>query len=216
MDRNQGNEAEMLAKLGAYGVLLSFLGLALYCISSHSPTIAAGVQAMTNANIAAAPVAGVKVGVDGREVMLTGLVPTEDAKAKAEALAFATPGVRTVDNRLLVGMDAKLVQPELNKILLAKKIEFETGKNVLLPSSLPVLEEVLKALRQAPNLSIAIAGHTDNVGSPDANRALSGARAQAAAIFVSSICDASFFSRPAKQQPFGIFSWLSRGICGGR
>ena len=106
-------------------------------------------------------------------------MPTEELKAQAGVLALAAPGVRTVDNRLIVGLDAKTVQPEINKILLAKKIEFETAKNVLLPQSIPVLEEVLKALRQAPDLSIRIEGHTDSEGTAENNRALSRARAEA-------------------------------------
>ncbi|MBY0506986.1 MAG: OmpA family protein [Bryobacteraceae bacterium] len=169
----------MLSKFGAYGSLLGLLFLVWNCVSSHSGIIASTVKASTEASLQAAPVAGVKVGVDGREVVLTGLVPTEEAKTKAGIAALATPGVRTVDNQLLVGVEAHVLQPVLTKILLEKKIEFETGKNVLLPSSTPVLDEVLKVLNQAPNLAINIAGHTDNVGLPDANRTLSAARAEA-------------------------------------
>ena len=169
----------MLAKLGAYGSLLSFLGLCLHCISSDSAAVASGIKTLTSSSLQAAPIAGVEVGVDGREVVLNGRVPTEELKAQAGIVALAAPGVRTVDNRLIVGLDAKTVQPEINKILLAKKIEFETAKNVLLPQSIPVLEEVLKALRQAPDLSIRIEGHTDSEGTAENNRALSRARAEA-------------------------------------
>ena len=81
----------MLAKLGAYGSLLFFLGLCLYCISSDSAAVATGIKTLHQA----APIAGVEVGVDGREVVLNGRVPTEDLKAQAGLVALAAPGVRT-------------------------------------------------------------------------------------------------------------------------
>ena len=120
---------------------------------------------------------GVKA--DGRDITLTGKVPSEDEKSKAGQIAMALPGVRTVDNQLVVGADVKAVQTQLNKILLDKKIEFETSKSAILPSSTPVLEEVLSVLKKAPQLSVSINGHTDNSGDPAANRVLSQQRAQA-------------------------------------
>lgn len=168
----------MLAKLGAYGTLLAFLGLCWQCLHTNSSAIATGVQSLTAASLQAAPVPGVAVNVDGRDVTLTGRVANEEMKVLAGVVAWRAPGVRTVDNRLEIGLDAKSVQPEINKILLTRKIEFETARDVLLSRSIPVLEEILRALRQAPNLTIRIEGHTDSEGKPEANRALSRARAQ--------------------------------------
>lgn len=169
----------MLAKLGVVAAPLALLLLCLNCIPSDSSLIQTGVRSLTAASLLAAPISGVEVAADGREVTLTGVVASEEIKAKAGVLALAAPGVRTVDNRLTIGLDAKIVQPSINKILLAKKIEFETGKDVLLPQSIPVLEEVRDALKQAPQLAIRIEGHTDSDGTPEANRALSHARAEA-------------------------------------
>lgn len=169
----------MLAKLGVVAAPLALLLLCLNCITTNSGLIQTGVQSLTAASLQAAPIPGVDVVANGREVTLTGVVASEEIKAKAGALALLAPGVRTVDNRLTIGLDAKVVQPSINKILLEKKIEFETGKNILLPQSIPVLEAVRSALTQAPQLAIRIEGHTDSDGKPEANRALSHARAEA-------------------------------------
>jgi hypothetical protein len=58
-------------------------------------------------------------------------------------------------------------------------ILFATGKAELQPESRPVLKEIAAALQQHPELKILIEGHTDNVGVPAANLALSEARAAA-------------------------------------
>lgn len=58
-------------------------------------------------------------------------------------------------------------------------IEFETGKATITAASRPTLEKLLGTLVLAGNTLVDINGHTDNVGSPDANRELSKARADA-------------------------------------
>jgi len=121
----------------------------------------------------------VNVKTDGRDITLTGVVVSEDVKSKAGVLAMTLPGVRTVDNQLTIGSGAAAVQADLDKILLARKIEFESGKSVILPVSTPVLTEVAAVLTKAPQLTVTINGHTDNAGDPAANRSLSQARALA-------------------------------------
>lgn len=58
-------------------------------------------------------------------------------------------------------------------------ILFATGKADLQPESRPVLKEIVAALKQHADLKILIEGHTDNVGAPASNLALSDARAAA-------------------------------------
>lgn len=58
-------------------------------------------------------------------------------------------------------------------------IQFDTGKSTLKPQSAPVLAEVAALLQQSAQLRLHVVGHTDNVGSFDANLALSKARAAA-------------------------------------
>jgi OOP family OmpA-OmpF porin len=54
---------------------------------------------------------------------------------------------------------------------------FDTGSDQLQPESTPTLKKIAAMLTDHPDLRIRIEGHTDNVGSKDANRALSGNRA---------------------------------------
>jgi OOP family OmpA-OmpF porin len=58
-------------------------------------------------------------------------------------------------------------------------ILFATGKAVVQPESRPVLKEIAATLKQHKDLKILIEGHTDNVGLPASNLALSEARAAA-------------------------------------
>jgi OmpA-OmpF porin, OOP family len=58
-------------------------------------------------------------------------------------------------------------------------ITFDTNKSVVKPESKPALDEIAKLLKQDPALKLEVVGHTDMVGSLDANMALSRARAEA-------------------------------------
>ena len=60
-----------------------------------------------------------------------------------------------------------------------QNVNFETGKAVLKPESLPVLEDVARILQQYPTLQIEIGGHTDNRGTAEKNEKLSTDRANA-------------------------------------
>jgi OmpA-OmpF porin, OOP family len=58
-------------------------------------------------------------------------------------------------------------------------IFFDTGKAEVKPESKPALEEIAKLLAQNPAFKLKVVGHTDMVGSLDANLKLSQARAEA-------------------------------------
>lgn len=58
-------------------------------------------------------------------------------------------------------------------------INFETGKATIQPDSLPTIDQVAQMAKSSPKLKLEVGGHTDNVGSPSANKKLSEARAQA-------------------------------------
>ncbi len=57
------------------------------------------------------------------------------------------------------------------------EIQFETGSAIIKSESYAELDEILKSSVVAEALKIGVYGHTDNVGSPDANQKLSEARA---------------------------------------
>jgi OmpA-OmpF porin, OOP family len=67
---------------------------------------------------------------------------------------------------------------ETGKIAL-DNILFDFGTATLSPDSAPTLDEMAKLLSDAPEVAVYIVGHTDNVGSFEANLALSRARAEA-------------------------------------
>ena len=65
------------------------------------------------------------------------------------------------------------------KIIRLNYVTFETGSANLTPLSRYELGNVVEALNKYPNMTIEVAGHTDNTGETEANQALSQARAQA-------------------------------------
>ncbi len=58
-------------------------------------------------------------------------------------------------------------------------VYFDTGKTELKATSKPQLDEMAKLMKAKPGLKVFIVGHTDNVGSVDANVKLSQGRAEA-------------------------------------
>ena len=58
-------------------------------------------------------------------------------------------------------------------------IYFDFNKAIVKPESEPTLKEIAKLLKQNPKLKLYVVGHTDNVGSMNANMDLSQRRAQA-------------------------------------
>lgn len=58
-------------------------------------------------------------------------------------------------------------------------INFDFDKADIKPDSQPIIDEIVKLLKENPDLNLTIEGHTDNVGKPDYNKQLSDKRAQA-------------------------------------
>jgi len=62
--------------------------------------------------------------------------------------------------------------------LITKNIEFNSGKSTLTPSSDKTLNNVLVAMKAAPDMELRITGHTDDTGDRDMNIKLSKERAE--------------------------------------
>jgi OmpA-OmpF porin, OOP family len=110
--------------------------------------------------------------------VLTGEVGSE--KAKSEAGERAQRGLGSaikVDNRLRVAA-AAVQQRELKALLAGKTIEFESGQAVLRPIGIKLLDELVPVIQQDKTTRVEIHGHTDNLGDPAFNKALSEARAK--------------------------------------
>ena len=111
-----------------------------------------------------------------------------------DTLFFQLPGGGSDDPVLLASVRVAAGGRKLYDVLAAKGrvatqgIFFDTGKDVLRPESTPTLTEIGEMLKAHPDLRLAIEGHTDDVGQPAANRALSEQRAAAVkAYLVSSL-----------------------------
>jgi OmpA-OmpF porin, OOP family len=62
---------------------------------------------------------------------------------------------------------------------IALYINFETGKFDIKPESQPIVDQIAQLMEDDPELKLSIEGHTDNVGTPQSNKALSENRAKA-------------------------------------
>lgn len=63
---------------------------------------------------------------------------------------------------------------------------FDTGKDVIKAESEPLLGEIVTLLKDNAALKLSVEGHTDNVGAPKANQALSQKRAESVKKFLAS------------------------------
>jgi outer membrane protein OmpA-like peptidoglycan-associated protein len=89
-----------------------------------------------------------------------------------------------IDNVSVTALDTKqplsVIESEKEiQISLGAEVLFDSGRFLLRPAAADTLQKVAVLLRSYGNQPIAIAGHTDSVGRPDANQALSENRATA-------------------------------------
>jgi outer membrane protein OmpA-like peptidoglycan-associated protein/Tol biopolymer transport system component len=83
-------------------------------------------------------------------------------------------------------LDFQLAAIEVGATTEFKNVYFDFGKSTLLPESRLELDRVVEFLNKNKNASIEIDGHTDDVGSADANQVLSLARATTVMTYLSS------------------------------
>ncbi len=69
--------------------------------------------------------------------------------------------------------EATSEEPEPGKAVVLEQVLFEQSQYRLLPSSYAQLDQLANTLLKYPHLTIQVAGHTDNVGDPRLNLALS-------------------------------------------
>ena len=83
-----------------------------------------------------------------------------------------------IKTKIIVEVKKKEVSFEISSI------EFESGKYNLPPQAVPVLRMVLDILEKYPDYTVNVIGHTDDVGSEEANLRLSKNRASAVVNFL--------------------------------
>ena len=69
--------------------------------------------------------------------------------------------------------DLLLVPLEVGQTVRMNNIVFDFGKATLQPQSFAELDRVVELLKQNPKMIIAVNGHTDSIGTPEANKELS-------------------------------------------
>jgi len=125
--------------------------------------------------------------IDGRSIVLSGRVPTEQAKAALlRAITPMTAAGLELEDHVLASVATASSQPprgslqsRMNAVLTKNKIEFESNKATLTPAGRATLDLLIPLLREAPQAAIEIGGHTDGYGAPDYNVVLSQRRAEA-------------------------------------
>ena len=94
--------------------LLGLFALAILfflCVRNNTPVIQQDILTRTSSALLAKPMEWVKVDVDGRNVTLTGVAPSEMLHDKATELALTVWGVISVDNQLTVAKP--ILEPEV-------------------------------------------------------------------------------------------------------
>jgi OOP family OmpA-OmpF porin len=121
--------------------------------------------------------------IDGRFLVLSGAVPSE--QVKAGILRTVSPlrslGLELEDHMTVAAPAAAVptLQARLNDLLSRNQIEFDSNQATLTARGRTALDRVIPVLTQAPHTSLEIGGHTDGFGAPDYNKELSRRRAEA-------------------------------------
>ncbi|MEO6308277.1 MAG: OmpA family protein [Nitrospiraceae bacterium] len=121
--------------------------------------------------------------IDGRTIVLNGLVDSD--RAKATMLRDIAPMVQTgleLEDHIRtaqLAISSPSLQKKLNEILSHASIEFDSNATTVTPRSLATLDQLIAQLRHAPHTAIEIGGHTDKYGEPEYNLQLSRRRAEA-------------------------------------
>ena len=133
--------------------------------------------------------------IDGRFLVLSGVVSSEDMKAAI--LRTVSPlrslGLQLEDHMTVAASSAVIqappggasppadssLQTRVNELLSKNQIEFDSNQATLTARGQASLERLIPVLTQPPRASIEIGGHTDGFGAPDYNKDLSRRRAEA-------------------------------------
>lgn len=122
-------------------------------------------------------ISGGALEVNGQAVRVSGQVVNEAQRQQlASELSLASNSSYTVTNALETGGSG---QGLLDATLGDRIIEFESGSARLTPLGEDILEEMAGSLIEIGDARVQVVGHTDDVGSRQANLALSHARAEA-------------------------------------
>lgn len=179
-----------LLALAALGVL------AFLCINYKAPLIEADVTARTSATLADAGFGWANVGVDGRDVTLTGTAPSGELRTSAASLARDVWGVRVVNDALRIAEavpTATEPEPEpaveapppdrgaecrrrMGEAIAADEVHFAFDRADLPATAPAYLDGVAAVAADCPDLRLDLRGNTDAQGTDEYNVGLSARR----------------------------------------
>lgn len=120
----------------------------------------------------------------GRATLTAGTVSVACTVARAEESQIRTLLAPLASSgslgsvELVVSDDVALCERQLADLLTGARIEFATGSATLAASAGPLLDRIAGVADRCPG-TLRVEGHTDSTGNPEANQALSQARAEA-------------------------------------
>lgn len=118
-----------------------------------------------------------RIDIHGTTISLHGKVGSlEQKQAIQNRIHTRLTDLYQLENQLVVVEgEQRLIDDTLGNRI----VEFESGSANLTPLGLGILDDMATALRRIDDKPVVITGHTDNVGNPTANLALSNERAEA-------------------------------------
>lgn len=121
--------------------------------------------------------------LEGSVATLTGTVFEDEKGDLADVATMAFPGA-TIDNQLTVGTPAYWCEQAKTSRVTAV-IPFEAGRATVTEAGAQSLDHIAATAKRCPDLTVTVAGNSDNLGRPATNTALSLLRAkQVAAILL--------------------------------
>ncbi|GAB2802441.1 OmpA family protein [Rhabdobacter roseus] len=115
----------------------------------------------------------------GKKYSMRAVAPNFIAEGEQVDLTDSIAAIQGKGYREIANKSLKLVPIEAGQIVRLNNISFEFGKASLTTESFPELDRIGLTMTQNPNITIELGGHTDNVGSDEANLKLSQDRADA-------------------------------------
>lgn len=121
--------------------LIAFVFLCIFCIQKHTPVIQEDILSRVSTALSHSPTSWAKVNVNGRNIQLTGVAPTDVLRIKAGDIAQAVPGVVSVNNQITIveAIATPKIQPSLDSFVINpyKSIFTKQGANIVLSGFAP-------------------------------------------------------------------------------